>query len=89
MEKDQSFWRIPDKLKDGILQVDQLRIKEKAEALQREKEPVSTGEAPGAAEMPGAVAPIQENGDDAEDSSEYEEVEVTDDEDDENQLDLL
>jgi hypothetical protein len=83
-ENDQSFWRIPDKLKDGILQADQLRIKEKAEALQREKEPVSTGEAPGAAEMPGAVALTQENGDEAEDSSEYEEVEVTDDEDDEN-----
>lgn len=85
-EKDQSFWRIPDKLKDGILQLDQLRIKEKAEALQREKEPVSTDEAPGAADRPTAtVQPlIQENDGEAEDSSEYEEVEVTDDEDDEN-----
>lgn len=84
-EKDQSFWRIPDKLKDGILQLDQLRIKEKAEALQREKEPVSTGEAPGAAEKPITASPqIQEAADEAADSSEYEEVEVTDDEDEDN-----
>jgi hypothetical protein len=84
-EKNQSYWRIPDKLKDGILQLDQLRIKEKAEALQKEKEPVSTGEAPGAAERPGALEEVpQANGNEAEDSSEYEEVEVTDDEDEEN-----
>lgn len=83
-EKDQSFWRIPDKLKDGILKLDQLRIKEKAEALEREKNPVSTGEAPGAAERPlPAPAANQEDGVEGEDSSEYEEVEVTDDEDDE------
>jgi hypothetical protein len=82
-EKDQSFWRIPDKLKDGILQLDQLRIKEKAEALQRSKEPAPTGEAPGAAEKPITVVPKEPVGAEAEDSSEYEEVEVTDDEDEE------
>jgi len=86
-EKDQSYWRIPEKLKDGILQLDQSRIKEKAEALQKSKEPVSTGEAPGASERPIEVAPVvvRPQGDiDGDDSSEYEEVEVTDDEDDEN-----
>ena len=86
-EKDQSYWRIPEKLKDGILQLDQLRIKEKAEAIQKSKEPVSTGEAPGAPERPAEAAPkvFRPPGDiEGDDSSEYEEVEVTDDEDDEN-----
>jgi hypothetical protein len=83
-EKDQSFWRIPEKLKDGILKLDQLRIKEKAEALERENNPISTGEAPGAAERPVAAQEANlENGAEGDDSSEYEEVEVTDDEDDE------
>jgi hypothetical protein len=81
-EKDQSYWRIPDKLKDGILQLDQLRIKEKAEALQLTKTPAPTGEAPGAAGRPGKyVQEDQQNDKDVADSSEYEEVEVTDDED--------
>ncbi|KAN0120390.1 hypothetical protein V8E51_002598 [Hyaloscypha variabilis] len=85
-EKDQSFWRIPDKLKDGILALDQQRIKEKAEALSKAKEPVDSGEAPGAAQRPGQAAAAEkttEEGEAAEDSSEYEEVEVTDDEEDE------
>ena len=78
-EKDQSYWRIPDKLKEGILALDQQRIKEKADALTKAKEPEDSGEAPGAPLRPGQIA----GGDDqeAEDSSEYEEVEVTDDED--------
>jgi hypothetical protein len=81
-EKDQSYWRIPDKLKDGILQLDQLRIKEKAEALQSAKEPAPTGAAPGAAGRPGKdVRGDQQNDEDVADSSEYEEVEVTDDDD--------
>jgi hypothetical protein len=80
-EKDQSYWRIPDKLKDGILALDQQRIKEKADALTKTKEPEDSGEAPGAALRPGQTAEGDDQG--AEDSSEYEEVEVTDDEDDE------
>jgi hypothetical protein len=66
-------------LKEGILALDQQRIKEKADALTKAKEPEDSGEAPGAALRPGQTA----GGDDqeAEDSSEYEEVEVTDDED--------
>ncbi|KAG0645804.1 Pre-mRNA-splicing factor [Hyphodiscus hymeniophilus] len=82
-EKDQSFWRIPEKLKDGILKLDQLRIKEKAEALERVEHPVSTGEAPGAAERPSAAPEANKEAVEGDDSSEYEEVEVTDDEDDE------
>jgi hypothetical protein len=83
--KNQSFWRIPDKLKDGILQLDQQRIKEKVEALQREKEPAASGGIPGAAEKPATeTREEQQNRGDAEDSSEYEEVEVTDDEEEEN-----
>ncbi|CZT43375.1 related to U1 snRNP protein [Rhynchosporium secalis] len=78
--KDQSFWRIPEKLKDGILALDQQRIKEKAEAWAKAKEPVDSGEAPGAARPEPAKETIAE-AEKADDSSEYEEVEVTDDED--------
>ena len=84
-EKDQSFWRIPDKLKDGILALDQLRIKEKANALAKEQEDKQDEAVQGAAERPGAAPREAEeiHGDGADDSSEYEEVEVTDDEDEE------
>jgi hypothetical protein len=83
-EKDQSYWRIPDKLKEGILALDQLRIKEKAESLARTQEPDDSGAAPGASGPP--VTIVSKNLDEArdeQDSSEYEEVEVTDDEDEE------
>jgi len=62
-----------------------LRIKEKAEALAKEKE-AAEGQTQGAAERP--TLKEKETGGDIEkegdDSSEYEEVEVTDDEDEEN-----
>ncbi|RDW75466.1 hypothetical protein BP6252_06608 [Coleophoma cylindrospora] len=75
-EKNQSYWRIPDKLKDGILALDQLRIQEKADALNPDKR---TEGPPGAAAPP--VAQKEPEVDvEVEDSSEYEEVEVTDDE---------
>ena len=71
-------------MKDGILKLDQSRIKEKAEALERAKNPVETGEAPGAAARPAAYPEaIQADAIAGEESSEYEEVEVTDDEADE------
>ncbi|PQE29558.1 WW domain-containing protein [Rutstroemia sp. NJR-2017a BBW] len=76
-EKGQSFWRIPDKLKDGILQLDQARIKEKAEAFAKAQEPARD------AKTEVQPAPISTNDvtDNVEDDdSEYEEVEVTDDE---------
>ncbi|KAG9231190.1 hypothetical protein BJ875DRAFT_487234 [Amylocarpus encephaloides] len=79
--KNQSYWRIPDKLKDGILALDQSRIKEKAEALEKEKQ-VNSERAPGAAERP-ALEPkeaAQSHGEGEDESAEYEELEVTDDE---------
>ncbi len=79
-EKDQSYWRIPEKLKDGILALDQLRIKEKAEALAKAQKSIDTGEAPSAAARPAAASAEPEEAEAREDSSEYEEVEVTDDE---------
>ncbi|CAG8978115.1 hypothetical protein HYALB_00000789 [Hymenoscyphus albidus] len=87
-EKSQSYWRIPDKLKDGILVLDQLRIKEKAEVLEREKQ-IAAREAPGAASRP-IIAPTEAGpigGEAGDDSSEYEEVEVTDDEGEEGEED--
>jgi hypothetical protein len=83
-EKNQSYWRIPDKLKDGILTLDQQRIREKAAAWAVESKSVEPEQAPGAAARPGAE-PRPQSGDheEDEDSSEYEEVEVTDDEDEE------
>jgi hypothetical protein len=79
--KDQSFWRIPDKLKDGILTLDQLRIKEKAEGLQRAEQPAATESVPGATQRPDSQD--QQIRDEEVDGSEYEEVEVTDDENEE------
>jgi hypothetical protein len=87
-DKNQSYWRIPDKLKDGILALDQQRIKEKAEALVRGQMEATVEEAPGAAQNPARPTPLtgsdQDAQDNGEDISEYEEVEVTDDEEDEN-----
>lgn len=80
-EKEQSFWRIPDKLKDGILKLDQLRIKEKADALIKEQNAEKGSEVSGPVQMPGVRKEATEvPNHDGEDSSEYEEVEVTDDE---------
>ena len=76
-EKDQSFWRIPDKLKDGILALDQQRIKDKAEALVKEKTGSQTlGPEVRPADIGDSIARVDEA-----EESEYEEVEVTDDED--------
>jgi hypothetical protein len=84
-DKNQSYWRIPDKLKDGILALDQQRIKEKAEALTARENPSAADQPPpGAEQRPGLDRTLQDpthktptSGDE---SSEYEEVEVTDDE---------
>lgn len=80
-DKGQSYWRIPDKLKAGILELDQQRIKAKVEAEKQAQEAASDATQGPALrpvlEATGAREPGPENG---EDSSEYEEVEVTDDE---------
>lgn len=70
-EKDQSYWRIPEKLKDGILQLDQQRIQEKA-AQENLVQP------------PADNLPPNDHNEVIDSSDEYEEVEVTDDEDEEN-----
>ena len=75
--KNASYWRIPEKLQPAILELDQARIREKAE-----------GKAPEQPQQQQAGTthndkPATEQTDDAAhdyDSSEYEEVEVTDDE---------
>ncbi|KAK3291117.1 uncharacterized protein B0H64DRAFT_409872 [Chaetomium fimeti] len=80
--KNASYWRIPEKLMPGILELDQARIREKAEGKPAEREPekeASSEDAKGS-KTPAAEAPQEEVAHDY-DSSEYEEVEVTDDED--------
>lgn len=78
-EKNMSYWRIPEKLKGGILELDKRRIlgkaaesEEKATSVGPEEEPEGSSEA----------EEEQLEGDQHDyDSDEYEEVEVTDDED--------
>ncbi|KAL6854745.1 hypothetical protein ACO1O0_005870 [Amphichorda felina] len=67
--KNASYWRIPEKLMPGILELDKARIRGKTEGDDRKE--VKTDEDHG---KPG------EGVGDGDDSSEYEEVEVTDDE---------
>ncbi|KAG7117898.1 Pre-mRNA-splicing factor dre4 like protein [Verticillium longisporum] len=80
-DKNTSYWRIPEKLKPGILELEQARILAKTapETDGKPKEgPVS---APGASNRPGAPNPTAATDEPEDnDSSEYEEVEVTDDE---------
>lgn len=90
--KNASYWRIPDKLRDGILELDKARIrikagiedktaaeeKEQEIPASEEKEPEGTAGEPDDDEGEGND---QEGGNQHDyDSSEYEEVEVTDDE---------
>ncbi|KAK2012130.1 WW domain-containing protein [Colletotrichum eremochloae] len=80
-EKNASYWRIPDKLKAGILELDQARIREKAgiKNTPTEEEGGKDG-TPTAQPKPQQEVPAASSYDDNDDSSEYEEVEVTDDE---------
>ncbi|KAH8172343.1 FF domain-containing protein [Sarocladium implicatum] len=79
-EKNTSYWRIPEKLMPGILELDQARIRSKG--TQNDANSKDTASAPtkskDAKEGPSEPSTLQ--GHDY-DSSEYEEVEVTDDED--------
>ena len=82
--KNASYWRIPEKLMPGIIELDQARIRQKAEGKEPEQQQPqqqkggSSGDAAGPAE---ATAEAQDEAAHDYDSSEYEEVEVTDDED--------
>lgn len=79
-EKNTSYWRIPEKLMPGILELDQARIRNK-------ETPKDDGEAKDPASVIAkskdtkdeTSKPVEAQGHDY-DSSEYEEVEVTDDE---------
>ncbi|AEO63769.1 uncharacterized protein THITE_2034747, partial [Thermothielavioides terrestris NRRL 8126] len=80
--KNASYWRIPEKLMPAILELDQARIRQKAEGKAPEEQP-RNGEAEGTAQSTTAPAAGEEQRAEAAhdyDSSEYEEVEVTDDE---------
>ncbi|GJC98944.1 WW domain-containing protein [Colletotrichum higginsianum IMI 349063] len=82
-EKNASYWRIPEKLKAGILEVDKARIREKAgiqSAPTGGKEKEAKDSTPTAQPRPQQEAAAAPTYDDNDDSSEYEEVEVTDDE---------
>ncbi|KAK1675316.1 hypothetical protein BDP55DRAFT_665118 [Colletotrichum godetiae] len=77
-EKNTSYWRIPEKLTAGILEVDKARIREKA-GIKSAAETAVEGP-PTAQPRPTTSAAEAPTYDDNGDSSEYEEVEVTDDE---------
>lgn len=68
--KNASYWRIPEKLMPGILELDKSRIRKKTNNEPEEKKADD-----------GKAEENDETGDKGYDSSEYEEVEVTDDED--------
>ncbi|EON97184.1 putative dna replication protein 4 protein [Phaeoacremonium minimum UCRPA7] len=79
--KNASFWRIPEKLKAGILELDQQRIREKAGVDDSHRG--SNGNKDAATPNAGQNPHKSEDGPGEPgdyDSSEYEEVEVTDDE---------
>ncbi|PHH63923.1 hypothetical protein CDD81_5371 [Ophiocordyceps australis] len=79
--KQASYWRIPEKLMPGILELDKARIREKAGDAAKESQPQAPGEDENkekeAVTEPEAAPGVDQ---DEQDSSEYEEVEVTDDE---------
>lgn len=77
--KNASYWRIPEKLMPGILELDKARIRGKASDDQKQDEQGQKED--GAKEDAEKREPSQPRPyDAADDSSEYEEVEVTDDE---------
>nr|BDD69324.1 pre-mRNA-splicing factor [Verruciconidia persicina] len=81
-EKNTSYWRIPEKLMPGILELDKARIQRKAGG-DDEKEEEAGQDKPEkeTAEPSGPAEGVKQAQFDEGDSSEYEEVEVTDDED--------
>ncbi|KAK0629381.1 hypothetical protein B0T17DRAFT_455590, partial [Bombardia bombarda] len=85
--KNASYWRIPEKLMPAVLELDQARIRQKAEKAAGKASVEEGGEdrAEGPTNIPGTSRQAPEQEPEAAphdyDSSEYEEVEVTDDED--------
>lgn len=87
--KNASYWRIPEKLMPAILELDRVRIRDKAVVGEKKaEEDGGTDKSPqnavpnghGAEDDQAAVEETAEEGQHDYDSSEYEEVEVTDDE---------
>ncbi|KAL2759287.1 hypothetical protein ACRALDRAFT_2014603 [Sodiomyces alcalophilus JCM 7366] len=89
--KNASYWRIPERLMPGILELDKARLREKATSEGADKKEKETEKGKENDEATAAVAsgsgsrvqsmgPEEADRDQADDSSEYEEVEVTDDE---------
>ncbi|KAJ0384878.1 hypothetical protein COL922a_007490 [Colletotrichum nupharicola] len=77
-DKNASYWRIPEKLMPGILELDKARIREKA-GIASAGPDVKEGTPGTQPKQPREVSEgLPDDGND--DSSEYEEVEVTDDE---------
>ncbi|KAJ4393240.1 hypothetical protein N0V93_002448 [Gnomoniopsis smithogilvyi] len=89
--KNASYWRIPEKLQEGILELDKRRIREKAGVEDKSSAQENQMEGPSARPGSETKAPGREQAEEQNtaeqhdyDSSEYEEVEVTDDEDEGN-----
>lgn len=81
-DKNASYWRIPDKLKDAILELDKARIRQKAGGAAPEPETTDT-KTPGAKDDADAARAADAAGSRdnyGDDSDEYEEIEVTDSE---------
>jgi hypothetical protein len=85
--KNASYWRIPEKLLPAILELDQARIRQKAEGNEPEQPPRQPSGTTNTDEPTGHDADQPDVDAYEYDSSEYEEVEVTDDERAEDDLD--
>lgn len=85
-DKGASYWRIPQKLQAGILELDKRRIREKGGVLDNVEEVKGEERAEGPSARPESKAEKEAKAEAAVthdyDSSEYEEIEVTDDEED-------
>ncbi|PHH70218.1 hypothetical protein CDD82_7257 [Ophiocordyceps australis] len=81
--KQASYWRIPEKLMPGILELDKARIREKADKECQPQGPEQDGDKEKEAVAEAEAAPGGDQN--SQDGSEYEEVEVTDDEADQDE----
>ena len=81
-EKNASYWRIPEKLMPGILELDKARVLAKAGKVEKMETQEEGAPQESTSKSQEAVAPIATTKatDELYDSSEYEEVEVTDEE---------
>ncbi|KAF3068363.1 Pre-mRNA-splicing factor dre4 [Daldinia childiae] len=87
--KNASYWRIPEKVMKGVLELDIRGIKEKATGTQGEGADVKTSATPSTEPQIGTLTidTVEETEEQVEIGSDYEEVEVTDDEGEEEKTD--